>query len=111
MQTVEDVKRGAPPAGLSANAAAQAFAGPEGHVANAEGDAPPARILLQVDRVTAPAFFAEAADAKAINDSFREALRNDILATPTTASSCRRARRSINNAVLRSSPARDQQPQ
>ena len=49
-------------AGLSANAAAQAFAGPEGHVANAEGDAPPARILLKVDKVTAPAFFAEAAD-------------------------------------------------
>lgn len=79
VQTVEGVKRGPPPAGLSANAAAQAFAGPEGHVANAEGDTPPARILLRVDRVTAPAYFAEAADAQAIRNQLAEALRNDIL--------------------------------
>ena len=79
VQTVERVKRGAPPPGLSANAAAQAFAGPEGHVANAEGDAPPARILLRVDRVTAPAFFPEAADAQAIKRQLGDALRNDVL--------------------------------
>jgi peptidyl-prolyl cis-trans isomerase D len=79
VQTVESVKRGAPPPGLSANAAAQAFAGPEGHVANAEGDPPPNRILLRVDRVTAPAFFAEAADAQAIQAQLAQAMRNDLL--------------------------------
>jgi peptidyl-prolyl cis-trans isomerase D len=79
VQTIERVRRGPPPAGLSANAAAQAFAGPEGHVANAEGDTPPARILLRVDRVTSPAYFAEAADAQAIKRQLGEALRNDVL--------------------------------
>jgi len=79
VQSFEGVKRGPPPAGLSANAAAQAFAGPEGHVANADADTPPARILLRVDRVTAPAFFAEAADARAIEERFAEAMRNGIL--------------------------------
>jgi peptidyl-prolyl cis-trans isomerase D len=76
--TVEKVKRGAPSPGLSANAAAQAFAGPQGHVANAEADQPPARILLKVDQVIAPAFFAEAADAKAIRAQLADALRNDL---------------------------------
>jgi peptidyl-prolyl cis-trans isomerase D len=75
----EGVKRGARPAGLSANAAAQAFAGPEGHVANAEADQPPARVLVKVDQVIAPAFFAEAADAKAIQVQLSEAIRNDLL--------------------------------
>ncbi len=79
VQTLEGVKRGAPPAGLSANAVAQAFAGPEWHVANAESDTPPDRILLRVDRVTVPAFFAEAADAQAIRTQLAGALRNDIL--------------------------------
>jgi peptidyl-prolyl cis-trans isomerase D len=80
VETVEGMKRGTPPAGLSQNAAAQAFAGPEGHVANAEGDAS-ARILLRVDRVVTPAFFAEAADAKTINEQLTEAMRNEMLAT------------------------------
>jgi peptidyl-prolyl cis-trans isomerase D len=64
---------------LSANAVAQAFAGPEGHVANAEADQPPARILLRVDRVTAPAYFAEAADAQAIRTQLSAALSNDLM--------------------------------
>lgn len=78
VQTIEGVKRTETPAGLSANAAAQSFAGPEGHVANAEGDAPPARVLLHVDKVTAPAFFAEAADAQAAKEQLSETLGNDI---------------------------------
>jgi peptidyl-prolyl cis-trans isomerase D len=81
VQMVEQVKRGAPPPGLSANAAEQAFAGPEGHVANAESDNPPARILLRVDKVVVPAFFAEAADAQAIRQQLAAAIRNDILQT------------------------------
>ena len=80
VQTVEGVKRNAPPAELTENAVNQAFAGPEGHVANAEGIGD-ARILLKVDRVTAPAFFAEAADSKAIQEQISQALRNDLLAT------------------------------
>lgn len=75
----ERVKRGAPPTGLSANAAAQAFAGPQGHAANAESDAPPARILLVVDSVTVPAYFTEAADAKSISAQLNEQIGRDIL--------------------------------
>jgi peptidyl-prolyl cis-trans isomerase D len=80
VETAEHVKRNEPQ-GLSANAAAQAFAGPQGHVANAEGDTPPDRVLLKVDKVTAPAFFAEAADSKAIEEQLAQAVRNDILSS------------------------------
>ena len=80
VQTVEGVKRGGGGApGLSPNAVAQAFGGPEGHVANAEADAPPARILLRVDKVIDPPFFAEAADAQAMAGQLQEAMRNDVL--------------------------------
>jgi peptidyl-prolyl cis-trans isomerase D len=80
VETAEHVKRNEPQ-GLSANAAAQAFAGPQGHVANAEGDTPPDRVLLKVDKVTAPAFFAEAEDSKAIEEQLAQAVRNDILSS------------------------------
>ena len=79
VQIAENIRRGGPAPGLSANAVAQAFAGPEGHVANAEADQPPARILLRVDRVTAPAYFAEAADAQAIRTQLSAALSNDLM--------------------------------
>ena len=79
MQTVENVKRSTPPSTLTANAVSQAFAGPEGHVANADGNGAE-RILLKVDRVVAPAFFAEAADAAAIKEQISEQLKNDLLA-------------------------------
>jgi peptidyl-prolyl cis-trans isomerase D len=81
VQTVEGVKRGVGAPGLSANAVAHAFGGPEGHVANAEADTPPARILLRVDRVIAPAFFAEAADTEAIAEQLKEAMENDVLSS------------------------------
>jgi len=80
VQTLEGVKRNAPVAGLSANAVNQAFAGPQGHVAAAEGSGTD-RILLKVDRVVAPAFFAEAADAASIREQIGEALKNDLLVT------------------------------
>ncbi len=79
-QTVENVKRNTPPPTLSGNAVNQAFAGPEGHVANAEGEGQ-ARILLMVDKVTAPAFFTEAADAGTIRQQVSEALKNDLIST------------------------------
>ena len=78
VRTVEGLRRGATQ-GLSQNAAAQAFAGPENYVAVAEADSPPNRILLKVDRVTAPAFFPEAADAQAISQQLSQALQNDLL--------------------------------
>ena len=77
-QSAENVKRGAPVEGLSRNAVEQAFAGPEGHVANAEADAPPTRILLHVDDVVSPAYFAESQDAKAIAAQLDKALQTDI---------------------------------
>src|SRR6185503_2584534 len=80
VQTLEGVKRNQPAAGLSTNAVNQAFAGPEGHVAAAEGNGTD-RILLRVDRVTAPAFFPDAADAAAIREQIGEALKNDLLVT------------------------------
>jgi peptidyl-prolyl cis-trans isomerase D len=78
--TVESVKRNTPPEGLTANAVSQAFAGPDGHIANAEG-AGQARVLLKVEKVVAPAFFAEASDAMAIQSQLSTALRNDLIAT------------------------------
>ncbi len=99
VQVVEKVKRGAPPAGLSANAAEQAFAGPEGHVANAEADTPPARVLLKVDKVIVPAYFAEAADARAIRQQLAAALRNDLLQTYNRQVLQSRETR-VNNAAL-----------
>jgi peptidyl-prolyl cis-trans isomerase D len=99
VQVVEKVKRGAPPPGLSANAAEQAFAGPEGHVANAEADAPPGRILLKVDKVIVPAYFAEAADAQAIRQQLAAALRNDLLQTYNRQVLQSRETR-VNNAAL-----------
>lgn len=80
VQTVENVKRNEPPPTLSANAVSQAFAGPKGHVANADGNGPE-RILLTVDNVVAPAYFAEAADATAIQQQLAEAMKNDLLVT------------------------------
>jgi peptidyl-prolyl cis-trans isomerase D len=80
VQADEGVKRNGSAPGLTPNAISQAFAGPEGHVANADGTGS-SRILLKVDRVTSPAFFAEAADAKAIASQLTDALQKDMLNT------------------------------
>ncbi len=80
VQVAEGVKRNGTAPGLTANAISQAFAGPKGHVADADGVGN-ARILLQVDKVTSPAFFAEAADAKEIQKQLSSALENDLLNT------------------------------
>jgi peptidyl-prolyl cis-trans isomerase D len=95
--TAEGVKRGATPQGLTANAVNQAFAGPEGHVADAEG-AGASHILLKVDRVVVPAFFAETADAEEIKRQLSAALQNDVVATFNQQIGNSRAI-SINNAV------------
>ncbi len=80
VKTVEGIKRNGTSPDLSANAISQSFAGPEGHVADAEGTGP-ARILLHVDKVTDPAFFAQAANSKAIQSQLSDALKNDLFAT------------------------------
>ena len=80
VQVVENVKRAGEASALSANAVSQAFAGPEGHIAVAEGGGSE-RVLLKVDKVIAPAFFAEAADAGAIREQITAALKNDLIAT------------------------------
>jgi peptidyl-prolyl cis-trans isomerase D len=98
VETVEGLKRNENPGGLSGNAAAQAFAGPEGHVANAEGDAPPARVLLKVDRVSAPEFTAEADGMESIRSQLAEALENDILQSFNAELLASRETR-LNNAV------------
>lgn len=75
----EAVRRNQEVEGLSRNAFAQAFAGPQGHVANAEAEPPPARLLLRVDQVTAPAYFAESESAAAIRERLAQALQDDVL--------------------------------
>jgi peptidyl-prolyl cis-trans isomerase D len=79
VRTAEGVTRIGNNAGLSRNAVAQAFAGPRGHVANAEADERPARMLLRVDNVVTPAFFAESQDAEGLETALGRAMRSDIL--------------------------------
>ena len=73
------VKRSGDAKGLSANAVAQAFAGPQGHVANADADDGPERFIVRVDAASAPAFFAESQDAEFITTRLGQAMQNDIL--------------------------------
>lgn len=75
----DNVRRNSQIEGLSANAIAQAFAGPNGHIANAEGATPPDRILLRVDEVTVPEFSPESEDAKAVEAQLARTLRPDLL--------------------------------
>jgi peptidyl-prolyl cis-trans isomerase D len=75
----ENVKRNGQVAGLSRNAIDQAFAGPVGHVANAEASTPPDRILLRVDDVTVPDYVAESQDAQAVHAQLDRSLRLDLL--------------------------------
>ncbi len=79
VRVVEKLTRQDSAGPLSANARVQAFAGPIGHVANAEGESPPSRILLKVDNVVAPAFFAESSNADAISEQLARTLTSDIL--------------------------------
>ena len=64
------------------------------------GDTPPARILLKVDSVTAPAFFAEAADAEAIEGAAFAGDRATASAAPTNSELLQSRDVEINNAAL-----------
>jgi peptidyl-prolyl cis-trans isomerase D len=79
VQTAEGITRIGDTAGFSRNAVAQAFAGPRGHVANADGAERGSRILLRVDNVVTPAFFAESQDAEGLDRALAQALTSDIV--------------------------------
>jgi peptidyl-prolyl cis-trans isomerase D len=79
VKTATDVKRSGDAKGLSANAVAQAFAGAQGHLANADADEGPERLIVRVDAVSAPAFFAESQDAEFLTTRLGQAMQNDIL--------------------------------
>jgi peptidyl-prolyl cis-trans isomerase D len=98
VQTTEGVTRTESPEGLSGNAVNQAFAGPQGHVANAEGPGN-GRTLLKVDRVVTPAFFAETTDAQEIAGQLTEGLQESVREAFYT--QLRNSRDiNVNNAVL-----------
>ena len=59
----------------------------------------PNRILLKVDKVTAPAFFAEAEGVSTIKEGVARAVRNDMLSTYNRQLLTLRET-SINNAAL-----------
>ena len=79
VQKTENVRRSATPATLSRNAVDQAFAGQDGHIANAEGAVAPDRILLRVDNITVPAFLPETEDAQLIARQLENGLQIDLL--------------------------------
>lgn len=96
VETREGVRRGAQVEGLSPNAVAQAFAGPQNHVANADGVDAIERILLRVDAITVPAFFDEAAGS--LRQMLGQAVENDVLQTYNSDLLQSRPPR-INNAI------------
>lgn len=79
VRRAEQLTRESSPDELTANALAQTFAGPETHVANAEG-AGQSRIILRVDRVIVPAFFAEAEDAQSLRSQLSSSIEQDLFA-------------------------------
>ncbi|WP_255599465.1 peptidylprolyl isomerase [Afifella sp. IM 167] len=81
-ETVSGIGRTAgsePSAALGNNAVAQAFAGPQGHIADAEGKQEPNRVLLHVDSVSTPAYFAESASAQQLRQGLAQSLQSDLL--------------------------------
>ena len=108
VKTATDVKRSGDAKGLSANAVAQAFAGPEGHVANADADDGPQRFIVRVDAISAPAFFAESQDAEFITTQLGQAMQNDILQA-YSGHLINQRKISVNSAVYRQLTGQTQQ--
>jgi len=75
----DNIRRNARVEDLSANAISQAFAGPVGHIANAEAEQAPDRILLRVDEVNVPSYSADSEDAKAVVAQLDRSLQLDLL--------------------------------
>jgi peptidyl-prolyl cis-trans isomerase D len=79
VQRAEGVTRESSSGGLSANAVAQAFLGPQGAVANAEGFGEE-RIVLRVDAVTVPEYAPEGDAAAAVQTELTFALFSELMA-------------------------------
>ncbi|WP_321341066.1 SurA N-terminal domain-containing protein [Breoghania sp.] len=63
---------------LSAQAVTEAFSGPTGYVATADG-ANGGRIVLQVANITTPAFFAEADEMKQLDNELSQMLQTSLI--------------------------------
>ncbi|MCE1237481.1 MAG: SurA N-terminal domain-containing protein [Hyphomicrobiales bacterium] len=80
VKTSDAFKRGEKAEGLPAAAVTAAFTGPEGFVTTAASDAGDT-VLLKVEDVTPPAFFAESEEAKAAAAQLGGSVRNSLLET------------------------------
>ena len=99
VQTVENVKRSAPPATLERQRRRARLSPARRATSPTPRATAPERILLKVDRVIAPAFFAEAADAEAIQAAgVARRCTNDLLPTYNR-QLLEPARHSINNVA------------
>ncbi|NRG18716.1 SurA N-terminal domain-containing protein [Rhizobiales bacterium] len=75
----EPFTRGNPSGDLTAAAVSAAFSGPQGTIAGAEGK-DGHRLLLAVDEVSAPAFFAEAGEVAQLGQRLAQDLQDSIVA-------------------------------
>ena len=98
VKTVEHLKRSPAPAELGPSATQVAFEGPEGHVGTANGP-DDSRIVLKVDSVEQPVFFAEADDLKKPAESIASSI-GDSLVDQYLRKSQTELMSSLNTAVL-----------
>ncbi len=73
------LKRGNPPAGISARALDEIFRAPKDAVAVADGATPTERIVFRVNEITMPTFDPESAEAKRIDEALRRSLQEELL--------------------------------
>lgn len=79
VKTSEPFSRGNSSGDLTAEAVSSAFSGPKGAIASAEGK-DGHRLLLVVDEISAPAFFAEAGDVAQLGQRLAQGLQDSIVA-------------------------------
>lgn len=79
VRTSDGFTRGQAPGDLTAEAVAAAFSGPAGTSAEVEGK-DGHRLLLVVDTISTPAFFAESADATQLRQRLSQGLQDSIVA-------------------------------
>jgi peptidyl-prolyl cis-trans isomerase D len=74
------IKRGNPPAGLTAAAVAEVFRTAKDAVGTVEGDKPTERLLFRVTDIKIPPLDPQSADAKRIDDALRSRNAEDLVA-------------------------------
>lgn len=79
VKTAENVKRGEATGDLGQEAASVIFSGPAGTITDAGEAKGNGRLLLRVDAVNVPAFFAESEDLKQIRDQLSQQIQDSIL--------------------------------